>query len=209
MLVAGQHPELVARLVLVGSGPLRVRDARTILRRRRARLSKADWVKFVSLSRLLAGRGGGDRLAAMRRLGELSERADSYDRIAHPRVRGRMDPVILREVTVEAARMRKSGALLRVVRRVRVPVLVVHGADDPHPIEGVVDPLRRGGLQLRVVRLARCGHEPWWERHARARFFAVLTRELRMKPGRSRPARVDRRRVARTTGPSRAGPGSA
>lgn len=181
LLLAEQHPEQVARLILVGSGPLRARDARAIPRRRRMRLSENDWAEYVALSRLLEERGGGGRSAAMRRLGELSERADSYDPVAHPRGPGKWDPVALAEVGAEAAEMRRSGALLRAARRVRAPILVVHGANDPHPMEGVVDPLRRAGLDLRVVRLARCGHEPWWERHARARFFAVLRRELSVK----------------------------
>lgn len=203
LLVSARHPAQVERLILVGSGPLRLRDARTISRRRRSRLSDAEWAEFVALSRRLAQRGGVGRSIAMRRLGELSERADAYDRIVHPSIRMRMDSVALREVGAEADRRRESGALLRAVRRVRAPVLVVHGRNDPHPIEGVVDPLRRAGLNVRVVPLSRCGHEPWWERHARSRFFAVLTRELRAKPRRTSPRRPARERRALGNAPSR------
>lgn len=192
-------------VVLVGSGPFRVRDARTISRRRRTRLSDSEWAEYVALSRLLSRRGGRNRPAAMRRLGELSERADAYDPISHLRARGRMDPTALRTVGAEAAEMRRNGTLLRVVRRVRAPVLVVHGANDPHPIRGVVDPLRRAGLDLRVVPLERCGHEPWWERHARARFFSVLRRELRAaprRPGPGRGGRAVRKRARSSSGAS-------
>lgn len=203
LLVAGRHPELVHRLVLVGSGPLRAGSAREIARRRRTRLSESEWADFVALSRLLAGRGGGDRAAAMRRLGELSEFADSYDWLPHARVRVQLDPAALRAVGAEAAEMRRSGELERIIRRVRAPVLVIHGANDPHPIEGVVEPLRHAGLDVRAVRLARCGHEPWWERHARRKFFAVLTRELRAKTRRPERTRIMAARKSRPGSPHR------
>jgi len=192
LLVAKAHPELVERVVLIGSGPLRARDAATIPRRRRARLSEAEWAEYAALSRRLSKPGGADRVAMMGRLGELSERADSYHPIPYPRIRGRMDPVALRRVGAEAAEMRRSGELLRTVRRVRAPVLVVHGTNDPHPIRGVVEPLRHAGLNLRVVRLERCGHEPWWERYARVKFFSVLRQELKTARRRHGPTRAIR-----------------
>jgi len=204
LLLAGERPELVTRVVLVGSGPLQARYGRAIPRRRRSRLSEGEWAEYVALSRDLSGRGGRGRPAAMRRLGELSERTDAYDPIVHPTVRGRMDPKAFRQIGREAAEMRRTGVLLRAARRVRAPVMVVHGANDPHPIEGVVEPLRRVGLDVRVIRLERCGHEPWWERHARAKFFTVLKRELRAtqrRAGSNRTARAVRTNSRADSGP--------
>jgi pimeloyl-ACP methyl ester carboxylesterase len=114
----------------------------------------------------------------LRRLGELAEVADSYELLPHPRPNGESDPRAFRAVWAEAEAMRRSGALGRLLRRVRSPVLVIHGTTDPHPLRGVVEPLRKAGVKLRVVALSRCGHEPWRERYARERFFAVLRKEL-------------------------------
>ena len=207
LLAAREHPELVRTLVLVGSGPFRARAAREVRRRRRARLSEAEWAEYVALGRLLAGSGGGDRVAAMRRLGELSEISDSYRPIAHRSVPVRLDPVALREIGDEASEMRRSGALARALRRLRVPVVVVHGSHDPHPVEGVVGPLRSAGLDPKVVLLSRCGHEPWWERSARDAFFRALEREIRealREDGPTRPrSRRGSQRRSRTKGASR------
>lgn len=174
LLVAGEHPELVRRVILIGSGPFRVQDTRVIRRRRRARLSPAEWQEYETLGRLLSRTRSVGQSAAMRRLGELAEISDSFDVLPHPPVPIRIDPVAFRNVGAEAARMRRSGSLIRAVRRVRVPVLVLHGLNDPHPVQGVVNPLRHAGVDLRVVPFERCGHEPWWERHAHEAFFEAL-----------------------------------
>jgi len=89
---------------------------------------------------------------------------------------------MFRKVWREAEELRRRGDLLRALRHLRVPVLVLHGRYDPHPVRGVVKPLRDAGADLRVVVLERCGHEPWWERYARNRFFDRLRREVVQPP---------------------------
>ena len=49
---------------------------------------------------------------------------------------------------------------------------------DPHPAEGVSDPLSQVVRDFRFICLTKCGHYPWLEKHARARFFEILTGEL-------------------------------
>jgi pimeloyl-ACP methyl ester carboxylesterase len=53
-------------------------------------------------------------------------------------------------------------------------VLMLHGEDDPHPGTMIRDSLLPHIPQLEYVEFARCGHEPWRERHAREPFFAAL-----------------------------------
>jgi pimeloyl-ACP methyl ester carboxylesterase len=61
-------------------------------------------------------------------------------------------------------------------------VVAIHGDHDPHPADGVREPLERALSDFRFVLLDRCGHEPWQERHARDRFYAILRNELREAP---------------------------
>ncbi|HEY1199052.1 MAG TPA: alpha/beta hydrolase [Thermoplasmata archaeon] len=178
LLVAGEHPEKVRRIVLVGSGPFQARYAAETRRHRRQRLTRTQWREFEELQLRLADPLSPASPSALRRLGELAEVADSYELLPHPPPEAETDPTTFRIVWAEADEMRRSGALIRALRRVRAPVVVLHGTADPHPLQGVVEPLRKAGVDPRVIVLERCGHEPWWERYARDPFFAELRKEL-------------------------------
>jgi hypothetical protein len=78
----------------------------------------------------------------------------------------------------DASELRRSGRLLQFAHEVRCPVVAIHGDYDPHPFEGVRDPLGRAVRDFRFIFLEKCGREPWTEREARDRFYDVLKREL-------------------------------
>jgi pimeloyl-ACP methyl ester carboxylesterase len=107
-------------------------------------------------------------------------KTDAFDPLPH---RGEDDEVeirgdIMQRVWAEAAALRQSGELLKLAGQVQCPVVALHGDYDPHPAEGVERPLARIITDFRFIRLEACGHEPWIERQARDRFFAILGREI-------------------------------
>lgn len=179
ILLAAKHPELVRRLVLVGAGPFRARDARAIRDRRSRRLTPQEGNELQALEKRLRDPKSRFSASTMRRFGRLSERASSFELLPHRSGAPPPEPLVFRRVWAEAEELRRSGALMRALRRVRVPVFVLHGTNDPHPVNGVVEPLRRMRVNVRVVVFDRCGHEPWWERHAREAFFDRLRAEIR------------------------------
>jgi pimeloyl-ACP methyl ester carboxylesterase len=204
LLVAGERPEKVRRVIAIGSGPFRAKYVAEIRRRRRLRLGPNRWREVRSLERQLLDQRTRPSRSALARLGELTEMADAYDPLPYPPLEGGADPRVFRKVWAEAEQMRRTGALARALRRVHAPVTVLHGAQDPHPIDGVVGPLREAGLVVRVVRLENCGHEPWWERHARTRFLLILRTECARtsdgsKGGRPATKGPRARRSARTS----------
>ena len=77
-----------------------------------------------------------------------------------------------------AAAMRSSGELLRLGRRIRCPVVAIHGDYDPHPAEGVQLPLKSILKDFRFILLPHCGHAPWREKEARGLFFGYLFKEI-------------------------------
>jgi pimeloyl-ACP methyl ester carboxylesterase len=62
---------------------------------------------------------------------------------------------------------------------VRCPVIAIHGDHDPHPAEGVNEPLSRECPDFRFILLPKCGHRPWIERNASDAFYEVLIREIK------------------------------
>ena len=178
-IVAARHPDLVAKLVLVGSGPFEAHYARKIMPARLARLSETDRAELESLIPALDDSDTPDRDAAMAHLGALVGQADSYAPLPPRSASADPDPIpgdatAFANVWPVAAEMRASGELLALARHIRCPVVAIHGDHDPHPYEGVRDPLERVLADFGFVLLERCGHEPWRERHAREEFYRTL-----------------------------------
>jgi len=181
-ILAARHPVLVRKLILVGSGPFEDRYVPALRQARESRLTAEERVEYRAIQQSLAGAAlSPDRASQLARLGELASRADSFDPLPEsedPRDAPELSDEIYRGVWPAAAEMRASGALLREVARVRCPVFAIHGANDPHPAEGVEVPLRSRLADFRLIVLERCGHAPWRERHAAEDFFAHLEEEL-------------------------------
>lgn len=74
--------------------------------------------------------------------------------------------------------MRRTGKLLELAKQIHCGVMAIHGDYDPHPAEGVREPLSAVLKDFRFVLLKQCGHKPWIERQAKEEFFRVLEREL-------------------------------
>ncbi len=69
-------------------------------------------------------------------------------------------------------RLQAEGRYPAAFAAITAPVLMVHGADDPHPGAMIRDSLPIPRLVYRE--LPRCGHYPWHERHARAAFISIV-----------------------------------
>lgn len=178
LLVAAASPRTVARLVLVGSGPLDPSSARGIMAARLGSLGPGDRAELIRLHESLGDLSAPPEPAVLERYGELVARADAVDPVYPVPQEFPPDPEIHRLVWSEAAALRASGYFVEQARLVACPIAVIHGENDPHPFEGVVEPLHAAGVSPRVHVLTACGHTPWIERRARERFFALLRQEL-------------------------------
>ncbi len=180
-ILAAREPALVRKLILVSSGPFEARYVAQLRATRMARLDAGERAEFEEVVAALGAPDAGGQDALLARLGALSARSDAYDLLDDPgadsdRVGARGD--LFRAVWGEAAALRRSGRLLALGQRIRCPVVAIHGDHDPHPAEGVCEPLAGVLADFRFVLLARCGHTPWRERHAREAFYAALRGEL-------------------------------
>ena len=178
MMVAAEWPGLVAKLVLVGCGPMEVEYAAGIMGVRLGRLSEDERAQVEADIEIMEGRADGDEDAALGRFGKLLGQADMYDSIRQADAVGACSCEIFEAVWPEAAAMRKSGQLLEIACKIRCPVVAIHGDYDPHPAAGVREPLAKVVQDFRFVLLEKCGHKPWAEREARDEFYGVLEREL-------------------------------
>jgi len=181
LIVAARYPALVKKLVLVGSGPFEERYVEQLQETRLARLSERERAAFEDTLRALNDPAAGEKDVLLARLGALAAKTDGYDPVddaTEPSDRVTTRGEIFQRVWAEAAQLRRTGELLDMGWRIQCPVVAIHGDYDPHPAEGVRQPLATVLGQFRFIRLEHCGHKPWVEQQARDAFYRVLEEEL-------------------------------
>ncbi len=140
-----------------------------------------------------------EKKEALARMGELFRRTDAFDPIEcrsnefefdliaddsgslEPGCDGPIvecDPDIYQAVWREASLLRQTGELLDLCKKVRCPVIAIHGDFDPHPSEGVREPLQAVLKSFRFILLENCGHKPWIEKMAKGKFYSILREVL-------------------------------
>lgn len=186
LIIAARYPALVMKLILIAAGAFEERYVATLLERRLERLSEVERAEFLEALANLDTAGGEDKDRWLARLGQLASKADRFDPADTEGIEADCiapNALIYQRVWPEAAELRRSGKLLEIAACVRCHVAVIHGANDPSPAEGVVEPLAAVLPGLSVHVLDRCGHMPWAERHAREPFYRALEHEVGLVEG--------------------------
>ncbi|MGC9445304.1 MAG: alpha/beta fold hydrolase [Candidatus Methanospirareceae archaeon] len=177
-MLAARHPELVKKLILVGSGPFEAKYATQIMDTRLRRLSAGERADVLALSAALDDPAVTNKSMIMTRLGTMITKADAYEPLLHEREYLECQYHIHQRVWAEADALRRSGQLLALGTKITCPVVALHGDYDPHPAEGVKEPLAQVLADFQFVLLKHCGHCPWIERRAKERFFQIIKDEL-------------------------------
>jgi len=192
-ITTAEHPLLIKKLILVGSGPFEEQYALPIMKTRLGRLTKEEQKEAQSLMDALEDASNSPAVknkdtkdskdTIMAKFGALISKADSYDPLPPPPLPHKDEVLacnyrVYQQVWSEAHELRKSGKLLALASRITCPVVAIHGDYDPHPAEGVREPLSCILPDFKFVLLEKCGHHPWLERHAKKRFFDILRKEI-------------------------------
>ena len=171
------YPVLVKKLIIIGSGPFEEKYAAHIIETRLRHLNTNEKKEALPLlSAINSNSLQGDGFA---RFGELMNKADSYDPLPSDSEVLPRSPDIYQHVWLEANKLRSSGELLKLGEKIRCPVVAIHGDYDPHPAEGVKEPLAHVLKDFRFIILEHCGHHPWLERQAKDKFYNALRREIK------------------------------
>jgi pimeloyl-ACP methyl ester carboxylesterase len=178
IIFTARHPSLVGKLILIGAGPLEESYAAGLMPTRLSRLSEADRIEALAVIEGIRDPAAPGKDKLMLRFGALMDKADSYDPLPHDDDLLEFRYDINRGVGREAGEMRKSGQLLELAGKVKCPVVVIHGDYDPHPAEGIREPLSRVLKDFKFILLEKCGHHLWAERQAKDRFYEVLKKEV-------------------------------
>lgn len=78
------------------------------------------------------------------------------------------------ETWQDMLRLQRTGVYPAAFAAIDVPVLMLHGAADPHPGQLIRASLERHLPRLEYREWPHCGHYPWLEKRVREDFFAAL-----------------------------------
>ncbi len=182
LLLAYKYPMLVQKGFLIGSGVLNQRYVNEISKRRLAMLSEEEAKEYHLTLETIESGTTTNLDGLLRKLQELTEKSDNYciEQIAPD------EKEILpsnanqyKSVWSEGAKLRSEGYFEKIALQISTPVRVIHGAQDPSPIKGVVEPLKGKITDLKWYELPRCGHYPWREKHAQNMFWEIIRTELK------------------------------
>jgi pimeloyl-ACP methyl ester carboxylesterase len=177
-LLAARYPALVKKLILVSSPPFEEQYAASITQTRMNRLKKNDQAEAQALLVQLADPVTPNKNEILAKLGTLLAHADTYDP-THAMEEGfHCQYDIFRGVWDEASELRNKQILIQMANAITCPVVAIHGDWDPHPAEGVNDPLKKVLKDFRFILLEKCGHRPWIERNAAENFYKTLVAEI-------------------------------
>jgi pimeloyl-ACP methyl ester carboxylesterase len=177
-ILAAEYPAFVSKLILVSSAPFEDKYAAAITNTRLSRLTESEKTEILSLTMTLNSPESPDKNRTLSRFGEIISKADAFDPLlpGNETIWCRYD--IYESVWPEASEMRRSGRFLEFAKKIKCPVVAIHGDYDPHPADGVKEPLSRVLPDFKFVLIEHCGHNPWNERHARDEFYRVLQSEI-------------------------------
>lgn len=173
-ITAARFPELVRKLILISSGPFTPSYAAQIGPTRASRLTNEENQKIDAWMKMLGQPGIEERRTILEEFGRLMAKADDYDPLPAEDNGVDLQADVFDGLMKEAMALRESGELLGIGSRICCPVLAIHGDYDPHPWQGVREPLTKVIQDFHFVLLEHCGHTPWYERQAREAFFRIL-----------------------------------
>lgn len=171
-ILAAEYPDLVEKLILISSGPFEAKYAESITQTRLSRLNEQEKEQLEQLIGELS-----HSKEALEKLAKFITKADAYDPLDEKEEMW-IDSEIYQKVWPEGDLLRESGALLQYGKSIQCPVVAIHGDYDPHPVEGVENPLSQVIKNFNCILLKQCGHKPWIERQAKDTFYEVLNEQL-------------------------------
>jgi pimeloyl-ACP methyl ester carboxylesterase len=178
VIYAAEQPSMVKKLILISSGPFEQGYATAIQAERMKRLGKKEIDEIEFLMDALENPAARNKDKIFTRIGEIMSKTGIYKPVDDTGEKIELNGNIYKSVWKEAEDLRKSGKLMDYVKKIKCPVIAIHGDFDPHPAEGVEKPLSKVLKDFRFILLKNCGHTPWMEKLARDEFYKILKAEI-------------------------------
>jgi pimeloyl-ACP methyl ester carboxylesterase len=170
---AAGHPDRAASLVLIGCGTFDIASREQMKAVRRQRMSRHV---FQSMQERIDAMDDPDERLKLQ--GKLMMQVDSY-RLGHVDDEVVFYDALGHEQTWrDMLRLQDEGVYPAAFKSIRIPVLMLHGSEDPHPGAMIRDSLKTVLGQMEFTQWDHCGHYPWLEKAAHEAFYTRLIQWL-------------------------------
>lgn len=170
---ADKYPELVESLILISSGPFEDKYNKNIQKKRFERMDEKEKKLFKEVDQKFR-KDKNVKLKTLNEFIELMHKVDSYQYMEINNYATNFQIDLYKKIWSEAAQMRKNNRLIKSLSEIGCPIKVIHGDYDPHPYQGVKDPLDKLQKDYQFKLLKNCGHTPWKEKKAEDEFYNTL-----------------------------------
>ena len=177
ILYAAKFPDMVKKIVMIGAPPFEEKYTHMVNETRLSRLNDKEKIEFSRTQVMLNNNSS--------RIGSLPPgfislltRADVYEALPNETITSDFSPSVYSNIWSEASEMRKTGKLLEFVKEVKCPIVAIHGDYDPHPADGVREPLSAILTNFRFNLIERCGHYPWMEKYGKDILYKIFYKEM-------------------------------
>ncbi len=175
-LFTARYPSLVKKLILISSPSFSKQYVNDLMP---VRLNRLSTVKKEEAEKLFVFINSGQADSKqLERFGELMSMADTFDYDSCFKEEVKTNKEIFHSVWSEAAKLRETDKLLLYAGKITCPVTAIHGLYDPHPVEGIEEPLTENLCCFKMIKMDKCGHSPWKERQAKDNFYKILIDEI-------------------------------
>jgi pimeloyl-ACP methyl ester carboxylesterase len=176
---AAAHPERARAIVLIGCGTF---DKASRLCMRMTLDERVDENLRDRLEQLEHRYPDPDE--RLKKKYELTQALYDFDAIDTDQDDKEIPPFDMRahtETWNDMLRLQGDGVYPAAFAAIKSPVLMLHGAHDPHPGPMIRESLSPYLPQIEYHEWARCGHSPWRESAVRNEFFDVMHRWLSLR----------------------------
>jgi pimeloyl-ACP methyl ester carboxylesterase len=177
LIYAAKFPDMVKKIVVIGAPPFEERYEHSVNETRRSRLNEKEKIEFCREERKLSDISS-EANSLSPDFVSLLTRTDVFEALPNEAIVSDFSPAVYLNIWSEASELRKSGKLLEYVKEVKCPVVAIHGDYDPHPAEGIIEPLSANLSNFRFNLIERCGHYPWMEKYGKDILYKLLYKEM-------------------------------
>jgi pimeloyl-ACP methyl ester carboxylesterase len=175
---AAAHLEKTGPIVLVCSGTFdlasRERFSINLSERKKDEGARLRFERALQIS---------DQNVRFHELGKQTLELYSYDLATTDQEVDESEPGAGAETWDDMVRLQNEGVYPAAFAAIKSRVLMLHGAEDPHPGEMIRASLAPYLPQLEYREWDRCGHYPWLEKATRDEFYSVLRIWLAIRLG--------------------------
>lgn len=164
LIFSSKYPDHVKRLFLISCGPLESKYESYVMDKRLERLNNEEKKELYEVFETVSEGSNFSDENIIEKLDHLIAKTDSYDMMEHKKEVIEFQPKVHKKLLDEFVKLREKGELIEYAKDVKCLVTAIHGAYDPHPYQGVKEPLSDVLGDFKFFLIEKCGHYPWYEK---------------------------------------------